>query len=125
VSTFTAEPLSEPRGYDTTSDLPTEPAGWGDPGTVRHAENIGHGVWVAEHPDDTLSTDELIARSQTARAELERATAVVRKVFGTEENCPIPTCIRPDHPVFEMCEDEIGHSWFQGDTDESTKGAGQ
>jgi hypothetical protein len=109
-------PETLPAGYDNTSDFPSEPAGWGEPG-IRHAEAIGHGVWMAEHPDDALSTDELIARSQAARADLDTALANVRKHFGTQAMCPIPTCVRPDHPVWEMCEDEVGHSWFQGDTE--------
>lgn len=100
----------------------TEPAGWGQPGTVRHAEEIGHTVWVAEHPDvpgaddlDALSTDELVARSRAVRADLDTALANVRKVFGTHAMCPIPTCVRPEHGLWEMCEDEVGHTWFQGD----------
>lgn len=93
----------------------TEPAGWGEPGTVRHAEEIGHTVWLEEHPDDALSTDELIARSQAARADLDATLTNVRKHFGTEAMCPIPDCIRVDHPLFEMCEDAVGHTWFQGD----------
>jgi len=111
-------------GYDTTSDFPSEPAGWGQPGQVRHAENIGHGVWVAEHPDDELSSDELIARSQAARVELESAVANVRKVFGADARCPIPTCVRIDHPIFEMCEGDDGHTWFQGEPHD-TEGTGQ
>lgn len=96
-----------------------EPAGWGEPGTVRHAEAIGHGVWLAEHPDDSLTTDELIARSQAARAELDAAVTASRasRLFEQPEKpkCPIPLCIRDDHPVFEMCEGFDGHTWFQGE----------
>jgi hypothetical protein len=121
VSLFTANPGTLPTGYDNTSDFPSEPAGWGQPGQVRHAENIGHGVWVAEHPDDALSSDELIARSQAARADLESAVANVRKVFGAEAQCPTATCVRIDHPTWEMCEDAIGHSWFQGEPHDATK----
>lgn len=108
-----------PARYDNTSDFPTEPAGWGQPGVVRHAEAIGHGVWVAEHPADALSTDELIARSEAARGDLAGAidASKAARLFEppVTPKCPIPTCARDDHPVFEMCEDAFGHSWFQGD----------
>ncbi len=108
-------------GYDNTSDFPSEPAGWGEPG-IRHAEAIGHGVWMAEHPDDALTTDELIARSQAAREDLSKAVEAVRR-FGEVEptKCPIPECDRLDHPVFEMCEDTVGHTWFQGEPHDATK----
>ncbi len=115
-----------PAGYDTTYDFPSEPAGWGQPG-IRHAEAIGHGVWLAEHPDDALSTDELIARSQRARADLADAVAAseAARAFGAVEptRCPIPGCSRLDHPTWEMCEDAVGHTWFQGDHD-TTEGTG-
>ena len=103
----------------------TEPAGWGQPGTIRHAEEIGHTVWLDEHPEsgsekeaeqlDAMPTDEFIARSVQVRADIDQALANVRKVFGTEAMCPIPLCIRKDHPVYELCEDAVGHTWFQGD----------
>lgn len=121
MSTPTVNLGTLPTGYDNTSDFPTEPAGWGTAGQVRHAEAIGHGVWMADHPDDALSTDELIARSQAVRADLDQALANVRKVFGTEAMCPIPTCVRLDHPVWEMCEDDVGHTWFQGEPHDATK----
>jgi hypothetical protein len=117
VSTFTTEQVNLTAGYDNTSDFPTEPAGWGLPGQVRHAEAIGHGVWLAEHPDP--STDEIIAASRAARAELATAVAASKasRLFEEPEApmCPIHDCARKDHPVFEMCEDAFGHTWFQGD----------
>lgn len=65
---------------------------------------------------DALSTDELVARSHTVRADIDTALTNVRKVFGTQvAMCPIATCVRPEHGVWEMCEDDVGHTWFQGD----------
>lgn len=125
VSTFTANPGTLPAGYDTTSDFPSEPAGWGEPG-IRHAEAIGHGVWLAEHLDD-LSTDELIASARKASDDLDAAVAASRaaRLFEPEPaKCPIPLCVRDDHPVFELCEDAVGHTWFQGEPHD-TEGTGQ
>jgi hypothetical protein len=115
-------------GYDVSSDLPTddfpsEPAGWGQPGQVRHAENIGHGVWVAEHPIrpgadglDPTPVDDL----ETWHATHDpggRVDQLIEKHFGAASMCPIHDCIRPDHAMFEPCEDAVGHTWFQGDPD--------
>lgn len=120
MSLFTANLGTLPTGYDTTSDFPTEPAGWGTPGEVRHAEAIGHGVWMAEH-DAHVPDDELIAGMQAARADLASAVANVRKVFGADAQCPIPLCVRIDHPTWQMCEDDVGHTWFQGEPHDATK----
>lgn len=121
MTTFIDQPAIVAPRYDNTSDFPSEPAGWGVPGEIRHAEAIGHGVWVAEHPDDALTSDELIAGSQAARVDLENAVAASKAARLFEEpepeKCPIPTCDRSDHPTWEMCEDATGHTWFQGDND--------
>lgn len=97
----------------------TEPAGWGQPGTVRHAEEIGHTVWLEQHPDDALTTDEHCARSAAVRADLASAVAASKasRLFEEPEKpkCPITGCIRDDHPVYEMCEEPFGHTWFQGE----------
>lgn len=131
MSTFTANPMTLGAGYDNTSDFPTEAAGWGQPGQVRHAEAIGHGVWVAEHPEpsadelDALSTDEFSARTVAVTADIESAVAASKasRLFEEPEptRCPIHDCIRLDHAIFELCEDAVGHTWFQGDP---TEGAG-
>lgn len=98
----------------------TEPAGWGEPGTVRHAEAIGHGVWVAEHPLNTGAdgldpkpVDDLEAWHDSYDPG-GPTDQLIEKHFGTEAKCPIPLCVRPDHPVYELCEDNVGHTWFQG-----------
>lgn len=127
MSTPVANPPTLGDGYDTTSDFPSDPAGWGEPGSIRHAEAIGHGVWMAEHIDGMAPSAELIARSQTGRAELARAEAASKasRLFEPEpEYCPIHDCIRLDHPTWEMCEGFDGHTWFQGephDTTDATK----
>lgn len=99
----------------------TEPAGWGPPGTVRHAEAIGHGVWLDEHPIrpgsdglDRTPVDDL----ESWHAGYDPGGPIdqlIEKHFGAEATCPIPDCIRKDHAVFELCEDAVGHTWFQGD----------
>lgn len=118
-TTRNTKPFSVHPGYDNTPAFPSEPGGWGAPGTIRHAEAIGHGAWLAEHPDDVVSTDELIARSEKARVDLAAAVAFSQAARGfadvEPERCPIPTCARLDHSTWEMCEDANGHTWFQGE----------
>lgn len=70
-----------------------EPAGWGPPGTIRHAEAIGHGVWMAEHPKS--GTDKGFVFTQPAPVD-----------------CGVTTCARREHPLWEMCESADGHAWF-------------
>lgn len=72
-----------------------EPAGWGPPGTIRHAEAIGHGVWMAEHPKN--SSDE---------------KSVFTQALPPADGCVVATCCRPAHELWEMCEDADGHAWF-------------
>lgn len=96
-----------------------EPAGWGRPGTVRHAEAIGHTVWLAEHPETRTDMDPApVADLEAWHASYDpggRIDQLIEKHLGAAAKCPMPLCSRDDHPTWEMCEDEYGHTWFQGD----------
>jgi hypothetical protein len=97
--------------YDNSLDVPT---GWGEPGSIRHAEDIG-AHWWHDHPD----ARELQRRSDEAAAELERARAGVRQALAFEdvrEQCGAKAvgteCHRLEHPAWEPHEDFQGHTWF-------------
>ena len=96
-----------------------EPAGWGPPGSVRHAEAIGHTAWIEAHPEkrtgmDPTPVDDLEAwhDSYDPGGPIDQ---LIEKHFGTGSTCPIPGCARTDHPIYELCQDEAGHTWFQGE----------
>jgi hypothetical protein len=105
---------SSPAGYDIPSDFPTEPAGWGPPGTIRHAEAIGHGVWMAEHPEEE--------RSEEDESHLDydplRAAAVddlLDAAFG-KPTCGVLGCILPPHDArYRQHEDAQGRAWYPGE----------
>lgn len=100
----------------------TEPAGWGEPGTVRHAELIGHGVWLAGHPIpagadglDPTPVDDLESwhDAYDPGGPLDR---LIERTFGEHmPRCPVARCVRPEHPLWEMHQDAQGNGWFPGE----------
>jgi len=67
-----------------------EAPGWGEAGTIRHAEEIGHTVWLEEHPRP-LST-------------------------VPDELCHTRGCFRHKHPVYEQHATAAGRPFFSGET---------
>lgn len=84
----------------------TEPPGWGAPGSIRHAEQIGHTVWMQDHPDPP-EVDHDPVRSAALDAALDEAFK--------PERCAVTPCARPVHPLWEMHEDVAGNGWFPGE----------
>jgi hypothetical protein len=112
VSTFT-EPLTVPPGSDVSTSFPSEPAGWGEPGSVRHAEAIGHGVWMAEHPEERSEEDEShLDYDPTRAAALDQ---LLDDTFG-KPTCGVLGCILPPHDArYRQHEDAQGRAWYPGE----------
>lgn len=89
----------------------TEPPGWGDAGSIRHAEAIGHGVWLDEHRDPTPVDDLEVHHDPVHTAALD---ALLDAAFQPER-CFTPHCVRPEHPSWEQHIDAEGHGWFPGE----------
>lgn len=107
-------------GYDTPSDLPTarwEPAGWGPPGTVRHAEAIGHTVWVSEHPPELDKTPVSDLEAWHGAYDPVRSAAlddVLDDAFG-KPKCGVARCVLAPHARFRQHEDAKGRTWYPGE----------
>lgn len=107
----------------------TEPPGWGEPGTIRHAEKLTPAprVDLRHHGRfDTyplpLATQQLLAAGQAAIDDLERATARTQRAradIARPEYCHAKAvgtkCVRTVHPMWEQHEDWEGNTWFSGE----------
>lgn len=97
--------------YDIPADFPTEPAGWGTPGTVRHAEAIGHGVWVAGHPDEPVD-DAHLDYDPARTAALDD---LLDETFG-RPRCGVRNCVLEPHDArYRQHEDAQGRTWYPGE----------
>lgn len=95
-----------------------EPAGWGPPGTIRHAEAIGHGVWLAEHPpglDPTPVADLELWHAEHDPARQAALDDLLDEAFGKPE-CGVRGCVLPPHDArFRQHEDAQGRAWYPGE----------
>ena len=97
-----------------------EPAGWGAPGSIRHAEAIGHTVWLAEHPpemDPTPVRDLEVWHHEHDPVRSARLDDLLDDVFGKPATkCGVRKCVLDEHdPRWMQHIDAEGHGWYPGE----------